>query len=82
VAQTQSINLAAGDNVVLLLHGLAGSPLEMRYLADALHQQGLSVEVPHIRAMGTGDPQAIGAIGMTARSAFLSVSNAIAGVFR
>jgi carboxylesterase len=56
VAQTQSVNLDAGDDVVLLLHGLAGSPLEMRYLANALHRQGLSVEVPHIAGYGYGGP--------------------------
>jgi carboxylesterase len=56
VGQTQSVNLAAGDDVVLLLHGLAGSPLEMRYLANVLHRQGLSVEVPHIQGYGYGQP--------------------------
>jgi len=50
------MNLAAGDDVVLLLHGLAGSPLEMRYLANALHKRGLSVEVPHIPGYGYGGP--------------------------
>jgi carboxylesterase len=50
------MNLAAGDDVVLLLHGLAGSPMEMRYLANALHQRGLSVEVPHIPGYGYGGP--------------------------
>jgi carboxylesterase len=50
------MNLAAGDHVVLLLHGLAGSPLEMRYLANALHKRGLSVEVPHIPGYGYGAP--------------------------
>jgi carboxylesterase len=50
------MNLGAGDDVVLLLHGLAGSPLEMRYLANALHRQGLSVEVPHIPGYSYGAP--------------------------
>jgi carboxylesterase len=56
MVQVHSVNLTAGDDVVLLLHGLAGSPLEMRYLANALHQQGLSVEVPHIPGYGYGEP--------------------------
>jgi carboxylesterase len=50
------MNLAAGDDAVLLLHGLAGSPLEMGYLANALHKRGLSVEVPHIPGYGYGGP--------------------------
>jgi len=54
MATIQSISLAAGDDVVLLLHGLAGSPLEMRFLASSLHRKGLSVEVPHIPGYSYG----------------------------
>jgi len=54
MARIQSCSLPAGDDVVLLLHGLAGSPLEMRYLANTLHRQGLSVEVPHIQGYSYG----------------------------
>lgn len=55
MGQTQSVNLDAGDDVVLLLHGLAGSPSEMRYLANALHRLGLSIEVPYIPGYGYGE---------------------------
>ena len=52
--QTQTIKLAAGDDAVLLLHGLASSPLEMFSLATSLNQRGFSVEAPHIRGFGFG----------------------------
>ena len=50
----QDINLVAGENAVLLLHGLAGTPLEMRYLARRLHNDGFSVAVPHLSGYGHG----------------------------
>jgi carboxylesterase len=50
------INLVAGENAVLLLHGLASSPLEMRYVAKMLHRNGFSVSVPHIAGYGHGEP--------------------------
>jgi carboxylesterase len=52
--QTQTIKMAGGDDAVLLLHGLASSPLEMFSLAAALKQRGFSVEVPHLRGFGFG----------------------------
>ena len=48
------IDLVAGDDAVLLLHGLAASPLEMRYVARALHRDGFSVHVPHLHGYGYG----------------------------
>ena len=48
------INLTAGEDAVLLLHGLAASPLEMRYVAKALHRDGYSVHVPHLHGYGYG----------------------------
>jgi carboxylesterase len=50
----QNISLVAGEDAVLLLHGLAGSPREMRYLAKLLHRWGYSVAVPHIPGYGHG----------------------------
>jgi len=50
----QDISLVAGEDAVLLLHGLAGSPLEMRYVAKMLHRWGFSVAVPHIPGYGHG----------------------------
>lgn len=52
--QNLDIRLAEGEDAVLLLHGLAGSPLEMRYVANALHRDGFSVSVPHIAGYGYG----------------------------
>jgi carboxylesterase len=52
MVSTQDIDLLAGENAVLLLHGLAGCPLEMRYLAKALHKTGFSVVVPYIPGYG------------------------------
>jgi carboxylesterase len=54
--QNLEIRLTAGEDAVLLLHGLAGSPLEMRYVANALHRDGFSVAVPHIAGYGYGSP--------------------------
>jgi len=51
----QDISLVAGEHAVLLLHGLVGSPLEMRYLATMLHRSGYSVHVPHIPGYGHGE---------------------------
>ncbi len=48
------INLPGGEDAVLLLHGLAGSPLEMRYLAHALNKKGFTIAVPHISGYGYG----------------------------
>ncbi len=50
----QNIKLIEGEHAVLLLHGLAGSPLEMRYVARMLHNDGFSVVVPHIAGYGYG----------------------------
>jgi len=52
--QTQTINVGNGDDAVLLIHGLASSPLEMFSLATGLKQQGFSVSVPNIRGYGFG----------------------------
>ena len=52
--KAQTIKLASGADAVLLIHGLASSPLEMFSLATALKQRGFSVEVPHIRGFGFG----------------------------
>ncbi|MCX7970551.1 MAG: alpha/beta fold hydrolase [Negativicutes bacterium] len=38
---------------VLILHGLTGSPAEMRPLAEFLYQQGMSVLVPRLPGHGT-----------------------------
>ena len=50
----RDISLVGGEDAVLLLHGLAGSPLEMRYLANVLNVSGFSVSVPHVPGYGHG----------------------------
>ena len=34
-----------GEDAVLLIHGLTGTPAEMRYIAKNLLKQGFSVEI-------------------------------------
>ncbi len=40
------IYLPGGANAVLLIHGLTGSPYEMKYLAEQLNRSGYTVSVP------------------------------------
>jgi carboxylesterase len=51
---TNTIHLAGGEHAVLLLHGLAASPLEMNFVAKALNQSGFTVHVPYIPGLGHG----------------------------
>ncbi|MBN9229118.1 MULTISPECIES: AMP-binding protein [Legionella] len=44
----QDIHFKGGEHAILLLYGLSGTPLELMYLARHLHQQGYSIEIPHI----------------------------------
>lgn len=46
VSAITSIHYAGDDHGVLLLHGLSSSPLEMRFLARALHREGFTVCAP------------------------------------
>ena len=50
----QLIRHDTGDDAVLLLHGLASGPLEMRTLANSLRRSGFSVEIPRIHGFGFG----------------------------
>jgi len=47
------IDLAGGDKAVLLVHGMTGSPYEMRYLARRLHKVGFTVKAPYLAGHGT-----------------------------
>ena len=49
---TKDINLAKGEHAVLLVHGLSGTPLEMQYVARALHKAGYTVRAPHFSGYG------------------------------
>ncbi len=48
------IDLVKGEDSVLLIHGLAGSPLEMQYVARTLYKAGFSVRVPRFSKHGFG----------------------------
>ena len=52
-ASPDPISLSGGPVTVLLVHGFTGSPAEMTLLAEALHGQGYSVEVPLLQGHGT-----------------------------
>ena len=40
------IDLLGGNHSVLLIHGLTGSPFEMKYLARKLNKAGFTVKGP------------------------------------
>ena len=48
-----SMALKGNEHAVLLFHGLAATPLEVRYLANALHRQGFSVFAPSCQNTGS-----------------------------
>ena len=52
-ASPDPMSLPGGPVTVLLVHGFTGSPAEMTLLAEALHRQGYSVEVPLLQGHGT-----------------------------
>jgi carboxylesterase len=51
---TKHINLVKGEDAVLLIHGLSGTPLEMQYVARMLHKAGFTVFAPHFSGYGYG----------------------------
>lgn len=50
-----TIDIAGGRKAVLLLHGLYGNPLEMRYLGRKLNRAGYTVRIPYIHGCGAAD---------------------------
>jgi len=51
-----SIRLAGGPRAFLLIHGLGGTPTEMRYVAQGLARAGYTVHVPQLAGhCGTAD---------------------------
>lgn len=48
------IDLVKGEDAVLLIHGLSGSPLEMQFVARTLYKSGFSVRVPRFSKHGFG----------------------------
>jgi carboxylesterase len=54
----EPFDLAGGPDAVLLLHGLTGSPFEVRHVADRLHAAGYRCLGPLMPGHG-GDPRAL-----------------------
>lgn len=50
----KDVNLINGEDAVLLIHGLSGSPLEMQYVGRMLHKAGFSVRIPRFSRHGYG----------------------------
>jgi len=53
-----AFDLPGGPDAVLLLHGLTGSPFEMRFVAERLHRAGYRCAAPVLPGHG-GDPRAL-----------------------
>jgi carboxylesterase len=53
--ETSSIELHAGRHAALLLHGLASSPLEVRFVGKLLQRAGFSVFIPAIPGYSSGE---------------------------
>ncbi|HEX9020129.1 MAG TPA: alpha/beta fold hydrolase [Nitrospirota bacterium] len=47
------IEMSGGEDAVLLIHGLTGSPYEMKYLARKLNKAGFTVKGPCLAGHGT-----------------------------
>ncbi len=47
------IDMSGGEHAVLLIHGLTGSPFEMKYLARQLNRAGFTVKGPCLAGHGT-----------------------------
>jgi carboxylesterase len=60
-ARGAAFDLPGGPDAVLLLHGLTGSPFEMRHLAEHLHQTGMRCRGPVMPGHG-GDPRALASL--------------------
>lgn len=54
MTEGKPLHLEAGNHAVLLLHGLSSSPLEMRYLARALHREGFTAVAPVLSGYSAG----------------------------
>ncbi|MCD6570826.1 MAG: alpha/beta fold hydrolase [Deltaproteobacteria bacterium] len=49
----EAFSFSGGENVCLLIHGLTGTPSEMRFLGERLHEAGYSVNAPLLPGHGT-----------------------------
>ncbi|MBI5587895.1 MAG: alpha/beta fold hydrolase [Deltaproteobacteria bacterium] len=53
MSEDNRIYLNGGSRAALLIHGLTGSPFEMKYLAKSLNKAGFTVDVPVLAGHGT-----------------------------
>lgn len=60
-----AFDLPGGPDAVLLLHGLTGTPFELRHVADRLHRRGLRCLGPVMPGHG-GAPRALAGLPWTA----------------
>lgn len=60
-ASGAAFELQGGPDAVLLLHGLTGTPFEMRHVAERLHALGMRCRAPILPGHG-GDPRALAAL--------------------
>jgi carboxylesterase len=51
-----SLHLAAGEHAALIVHGLASTPLELRFVGRLLHRAGLSVIAPTLSGYSMDQP--------------------------
>lgn len=70
-------SLGAGEDAVLLLHGMTGSPHEMRPLGEFLAERGFRVHCPLLPGHGT-DPRDLG--GVTAQALYAAAREALGRV--
>jgi len=49
----EAFSFLGGEDVCLLIHGLTGTPSEMRFLGECLHKTGYSVDAPLLPGHGT-----------------------------
>lgn len=53
MTQSNDLYLQGGEHAILLIHGLTGSPFELKYAAQKLHLAGFTVSVPCLAGHGT-----------------------------
>jgi len=52
MTQANDLYLQGGEHSILLIHGLTGSPFELKYVAQRLHASGFTVSVPCLAGHG------------------------------
>jgi carboxylesterase len=68
-AKDQTVRFKGGKVGVLLLHGLGGTPAEVRFVAMGLNKAGYTVHTPQLAGHGTNTDR----IGTAARGPLSSI---------